>query len=600
MANEIVTELRLELDKFRQDLKDAQKAGEESAKSAAEHMGGAVEEGLGHVVGHLKTEFLAIGAAIISAFAGEKIIEAASESQVALATLNSAMQAAGTYTDAASKSFLEFAERLQGTTKYSHDVIETNAAMLVSLGRLSGDGLERATQAALDLASGMNIDVQTAFTAVSKAAEGNVASLSRYGIYLHSTGDASRDLGRALEQINGLFGGSAHSQIDTYAGAMSQLSNAFRDIQASLGDFWIRSPLVIAAIKAVTSEFQKFEEIIKGQGNTDVIGKWVKDLVNLGQTITQYVIPPLNLLYNIGKVAFQALATGVSLIVLAISKELLTLLDAAAIFTSKFDGVRETLRASVEDQGNVLADLANKTAGTMDNIFDFSFTGKMEDFLGKVQTMVAKFGKTLAELPGHVKKPADVITKQMEQLRAALQQVVLGQMVSIVSGGLQQIGAALGHGQGAWVKFRNFAYSALGDMCIKMGETMLAQSAAFAALSALIANPFTSAAASIAFGVLLIGLGGALKAAAAEGASDGASTATGGASGGGGVAGGAYAPPVDQGQGFQQSGPKDAGTKVEVHIHGNVLDRRETGLAIAEVINESFGSNGVTFATGGA
>jgi hypothetical protein len=35
-----------------------------------------------------------------------------------------------------------------------------------------------------------------------------------------------------------------------------------------------------------------------------------------------------------------------------------------------------------------------------------------------------------------------------------------------------------------------------------------------------------------------------------------------------------------------------------VNVQGNVLDRRQTGLEIAEVINEAFGSGGVTFATG--
>ena len=40
------------------------------------------------------------------------------------------------------------------------------------------------------------------------------------------------------------------------------------------------------------------------------------------------------------------------------------------------------------------------------------------------------------------------------------------------------------------------------------------------------------------------------------------------------------------------------GTQIAVNIQGNILDRRQTGLEIAEVINEVFGTNGVGFATG--
>jgi hypothetical protein len=84
--------------------------------------------------------------------------------------------------------------------------------------------------------------------------------------------------------------------------------------------------------------------------------------------------------------------------------------------------------------------------------------------------------------------------------------------------------------------------------------------------------------------------GGALKALAGPGGA----SAGGGAPGGGVAVGGTPVGP--ESQDLATNVPEEtqsAGTTVQVNVQGNVFDRRETGLYIAEVVRESFETEGV-------
>jgi hypothetical protein len=76
----------------------------------------------------------------------EKAVESAMEAERAVKQFNAAMISTGTYTEAASASFEDYASSLERTTGVADDVIMSNAALLVSIGKLEGEGLKRATQ----------------------------------------------------------------------------------------------------------------------------------------------------------------------------------------------------------------------------------------------------------------------------------------------------------------------------------------------------------------------------------------------------------------------------------------------------------------------
>lgn len=156
-----------------------------------------------------------------------------------------------------------------------------------------------------------------------------------------------------------------------------------------------------------------------------------------------------------------------------------------------------------------------------------------------------------------------------------------------IAGGINNLVTSLVKGQNAFQNFGKFILNLIGDFAIQIGSTIIATGIAYKSL-----GDFTGTA-PILFGGALVALGAILKALAGAG-----NTEIGGGAGGGGLAGGftpAGSEPVTQGFLQQRSNL----TGVTVNVSGNVLDRRQTGLELAEVIQEHFNNNGQVLATGG-
>lgn len=565
MANEIITEIILELDRFKKSLEDVEKQSKTSGKKSGSALADGIEKGFDSASSKLIKTAAAVGSALVAAFGLHKIVEAASEQEDAINSLNSALAMSGHFTEEASKRFQDYASHLQDVTTVDDTLIIKNAALLASLGQLSGDGLERASKAAIDLAAGLNMDVGTAFTLMSKAAAGNVEMLGRYGIHVARSGVASRDFAAALEQINRQFGGMAESKVNTFSGAMEQLKNRFGDLLEQFGNFVIKSPFVISAMKMLSKALFTFTENLKANGTTDVIHGAAKAFTVFGQSIVSWVLPPLELLSNM---------------LMRPIKLMIGLAAAAdAIANGNWGGAFEAFKAGLADSAKIM---------------DFETTMKGQKFLDDFSAFLAKFDGKLKEMQTSVKNNTNVISNDAQKLGQNLSQIITGTMVKTVSTGMQYIGGSLIEGSKGFVKFRKAVYGILGDMCIRMGEAMIVQSGLFAAFAALVSNPFTAPAALVGFGLALMALGGVLKAAAGQGFGGGAD------SGGGGVAasaGGAQTEASTSTAQLAEPTRQEPQTNVTVQVQGNILDRRETGLAIADIINETFGSNGITYAT---
>jgi hypothetical protein len=142
------------------------------------------------------------------------------------------------------------------------------------------------------------------------------------------------------------------------------------------------------------------------------------------------------------------------------------------------------------------------------------------------------------------------------------------------TGAIAAFGAALVKGGKAFSDFGKALLGMLGDLAIKLGTILVFSGEGIKALQGL--NGFGA----VAAGIGLIAIGGALKAMSSGGGAD--SSAAGG--GGSYSSGSTLVENPDQEQ-------KKAQTQVVVNVQGNVLDRRESGLAIVEILNEHFSAN---------
>jgi hypothetical protein len=621
MPNEIVSEIRLELDAFRADLKTAQDAANQTAKKSGKAVGDGIEDGLGRAAGALKAQILAIGAAVAGAFTIGKAVEQASQQEAAIQALNSALALNGKYTDDASAHFLTYADTLARATTASNDAIVKGGATLAQFGKLSGDSLDRATKAALDFAATGRVGLEEAFNLIGKAADGNVAALGRYGVKVHSTGDEAQDFAKALKLLEERFGGLAELQTNTFAGAMQQAHNAFDEVLEAVGNLIIKSPTMIKIIHLVTEAFLAAAKALEDWGDDrDVINDLTNSMAQLGKTAA-IVSSPFEFLFNLLNLGFQATRLMIQQVLTDFAKLDAFVADGLAKLGIISQETASGFDAAAQVYSAALADMETKTMAASDKLFDFNVTAKIEEFSGKLEEFAAaveplatsKF-EEISQKAADAQKPALIagwdfmvngfnsafgrVKLLGEDFRAQLQGKLNAAFSSFRDGvahSFASIGDALVKGKNAFLAFGQALLGVFGDLAIQIGTFYF-----LLGLANLFLNP-AAAAAEIAGGLALIVLGGALKA-FAQTSGNGMASSAGAAGGGAAPAGGGVAADPNLSTAspdhFNDRQRGQGGTKVEIHVQGNILDRRQTGLELAEVINEAFGSNGVTYATG--
>jgi len=174
----------------------------------------------------------------ITSFIGGSV-EAFAEAELAAAKLSFSLQKLGPDAERVSQALQAQAAALQSTTAFSDDAIVANQALLATFTQNEAQ-LKAGTQAAVDFAAATGTDLRTAFLLIGKAAAGNTAALSRYGIVIDESVDGTDKLAQVLEKLNAQFGGQAQAQALTFSGKMEQLKNQFNDTQEIIGGLFVR------------------------------------------------------------------------------------------------------------------------------------------------------------------------------------------------------------------------------------------------------------------------------------------------------------------------------------------------------------------------
>lgn len=186
----------------------------------------------------LKTLSGVIGGVFAAGAIGEfakKSIDAFGELERATNQLKSALEANGKATDANIKKSLEFADAMEKVTRFGDDAIISAEQLLASLTGLSGDGLNRATLAAADLATATGKDLNEAINIVAKAAGGNTAALKKLNVEFKTGKDSAANFESAIAGIEKKFGGRALADAKSFTGQLAILGNVFGNIFEEAG-----------------------------------------------------------------------------------------------------------------------------------------------------------------------------------------------------------------------------------------------------------------------------------------------------------------------------------------------------------------------------
>jgi len=159
---------------------------------------------------------------------------AAIKQEDAINKLNTALKINGQFSAAASKDLQAYASSLQEVTRFGDEAILEQQALLISFG-LTGDALRKGTEAGLDLATALGIDLKAAMLLVGKAAAGDTSALSRYGIKIKEGIPDTEKFAAVIKVLNSRFGGAAQKDVKTFGGGIEQLKNRLGDMAEEVG-----------------------------------------------------------------------------------------------------------------------------------------------------------------------------------------------------------------------------------------------------------------------------------------------------------------------------------------------------------------------------
>jgi len=179
-------------------------------------------------------------------------ITSASEAEEADRSLLAALEAQGTAVPSVVEAYQGYAKALQQTTIYSDDAVTAAQRLLAQVGGVMPRDMEKATLAAANLAAALGIDLPNAAMMVAKAATGSTEALNKYGIETETADGKTQEFGATLDGINAKFAGAATAAADTYAGRLTQLGNAWDNVQEAVGRAVIQNETVNTLMEEIT------------------------------------------------------------------------------------------------------------------------------------------------------------------------------------------------------------------------------------------------------------------------------------------------------------------------------------------------------------
>lgn len=533
---------------------------------------------------------LAAGAALVGSFAFLKgaIAEAAAADQ-ALNKLNTALRLAGTFTEDASQSFQKLASDIQDTTAFSDEQVLAVSSLARTYSRTNEAALEL-TKTSIDFASATGVDAESAVRQLAATLNGDLTrGLTRLAPELKALTREQLAAGGAIDILNAKLGGTAAQNVNTYEGRVIQLKNQFSDLLEVIGGTFTNSPAVLATITEISTAIRRFSAIVK----SDLQGK----------DIFESVIINFSIVAQAGLESARQIGNGFELAYLRASQawtafKVLTTAGLSSAFNRQLQEVTQSitdLKESASQDSNITKFFDNLIMAVTSA--KTSVKDGVSSIVDDTSTNLRALGGEIEYLSGPVSSLGQAMNNFEIGFRLAAQNIANDArkafrdqgaesfkiLVGGVTNGMAAIGKALVTGQNIFKAFAGAMLSAIGQALITEGGARILQGIA-RAFSSYGLDP--TAQGLIATGSAMTVAGGAMQA-LGSGASGGSSVDTniGGGGGGGGIGQPSFGD-IDPALAVKDQ------QRLVVNIQGDVLDSRESGLRIVELINDAFDTQG--------
>lgn len=262
-------------------------------------------------LGKFGTAFRAVGAIAAGvglvkltheiADAAAAAIKASSEQEQAERKLAIALRNTGQSVEGVLPGLVEYASAMQRATATADEQILSGQALLVTLGKLSGETLKRATKATLDFAAATGTDLDSAFRLIAKAAAGNTAALGRYGIVLDESVPKAERFEAALSLIAERMGGQAAARLDTFQGKLDGVALAFDDVRESIGNLITGSPTLRRLLDEISKSIDKLNANLGNSSAAETFESAIRDAVTVVAGLAKVANTAVTSIVNLGR-----------------------------------------------------------------------------------------------------------------------------------------------------------------------------------------------------------------------------------------------------------------------------------------------------------
>lgn len=218
--------------------------------------------GLKGLASHWKT-FAIAGGIALAGISGLMIksAKAANIQELAERKLQQALVSTGQFTEEGFTSMKLYAAELQTVTKFGDEATIAAQSLALQMG-VQVKNIPKLIQASQNWASVMGKDLNSATLDVTKAVQGNVMMLQRYGIKIDKAAVESRGAVAVFEALAS-FQGAAAAEAQTFGGALQQLSNVFGDFLEQIGFVLTTNESLIVVIQKTRDLFSQWGDDVK-------------------------------------------------------------------------------------------------------------------------------------------------------------------------------------------------------------------------------------------------------------------------------------------------------------------------------------------------
>ena len=392
--------------------------------------------------------------------------------------------------------------------------------------------------------------------------------------------------GGAIDLVAKQYESFATSEVKTFGGALQQLGNAWGDVFEEIGFIITQSPLLIKIMNVTTKLIGDFLSKTDTSKLTSAMDKIILKGIDLGIMFSA-LSQPLMATWRVGIIVFNGLKTGVMAAIAVIAKGIEKL--ASLPFLEDFlptetlaefsDFAKEEFFAAIDSTDMALAKLLENNTTFSDGL-----KSSLESFRSSVTETVKAMNESLEEAGKGTEKVLKKINNTAKETAGAMNQFI-GKVATDV---FTRFGKALVDGENAFSGFFKSMLGMLGDMAMQMGTIFLLAGTGITSLWGLEGMQ------AIAAGLGLMALGGVLKALSGGGSESGSSSAAGSSStdSTGGTTIGQDLLSEDTTETQAEAGPR-----VTLNVHGDVLDSEESGSRLVAILNEAFEMKGETLIT---